>query len=287
MASSDEQRAHPLQGRRVVIATMHGKEAVLVPPLARALGIDAVVPADFDTDRFGTFTREVERFGTPLEAARRKARAAMAATGLPTAIASEGSFGPHPQLGIVPLGQELVLLLDDELGLEVVAEDHTTETNFASAACTSMPELTAFAERVGFPGHRVVLTVRGEPTATVRGLGEPRQLAAEFERLRAHYGTVTAETDMRADRNPTRMRAIARAAERLAERALARCPACRWPGHGVVDAVRGLPCELCGEPSDLVLALVVGCARCGARSEAPRPDGRTTCDPGHCAHCNP
>lgn len=84
-------------GRQAVIGTMHGKEAVIGPRLS-ALGLTSLVPENFDTDRFGTFTGEVKRVGTQLEAARQKARAAMAATGAPIGVASEGSFGPHPAI---------------------------------------------------------------------------------------------------------------------------------------------------------------------------------------------
>jgi len=61
-----------------------------------------VVPAGLDTDGLGTFTGEVERPAPPRETALLKARLAIETTGLPRALASEGSFGPHPALGFVP-----------------------------------------------------------------------------------------------------------------------------------------------------------------------------------------
>ena len=277
---------HPLQGREVAIATMHGKEAVLVPPLRR-FDIVAVRPAALDTDTFGTFTGEVPRQGTPLEAARSKARAAMRLAGTRAAVASEGSFGPHPHSHLVTLAVEIVLLLDDEHGLEVVAEDVGTDTNFAGLDLTTATEAHAFAARIGFPSHHLVLTIENEPAATVRGIAEPDQLLRETARLLRSHGVVRLQTDMRADRNPTRMRAIARAADRLAERAAARCPGCAWPGFGLVRVERGLPCAGCGEPSQLVRTLVHGCARCPEHRELPRTDGRTECDPGACECCNP
>ena len=65
-----------LAGARTVIATMHGKERVIAPLLAEALGLDCLVPSAFDTDRFGTFTREIARTGSQLDAARAKIAAA-------------------------------------------------------------------------------------------------------------------------------------------------------------------------------------------------------------------
>ena len=47
-----------------VLATMHRKDRVIVPLLEHALGLEIRVPRDFDTNRFDTFTREVERTGS-------------------------------------------------------------------------------------------------------------------------------------------------------------------------------------------------------------------------------
>lgn len=278
---------HPLHGKRVAVATMHGKQAVLVPPLAGALALRAEMPANFDSDAFGTFTGDVPRLGSPLEAARRKARAAMAILGVRLAVASEGTFGPHPQLPFVPLAAELVLLLDDELGIEVIAEDVGTATNFAGIEVRSLAEAEAFATRIGFPSHQLVLSVDGDPSATVRGIGDGTRLATELHRRLQQFGRARLATDMRADRNPTRMLAIGRAAARLAERAACRCPSCGWPGFGQIAVERGLPCAACGEPTELVGRLVHGCANCAERHSLPRPDGRLEADPGSCPSCNP
>ena len=103
---------------RVALGTMHGKEAVIAPPLA-ALGV-TVVLAEVETDRFGTFSGEVARTGSMIEAARAKAQAAIAATGLPVGLASEGAYGPHPHFSFLPFGRELLVWLDIRTGQEVV-----------------------------------------------------------------------------------------------------------------------------------------------------------------------
>jgi hypothetical protein len=77
----------PFENRIAVLATMHQKEKAIAPLLASELGMRAIVPAQFDTDRFGTFTREIERIGTQIEAARLKAQAALNLTGEMIAIA--------------------------------------------------------------------------------------------------------------------------------------------------------------------------------------------------------
>ena len=60
------------KGRKLVIATMHNKERVIAPLLEKHLGVEIVVSKQFDSDKFGTFTREIKRVGNQLEAAARQ-----------------------------------------------------------------------------------------------------------------------------------------------------------------------------------------------------------------------
>jgi hypothetical protein len=280
------------RGRTLVVATMHGKEAAIGPAIAAALGVEVRVAEGLDTDVLGTFTGEVERPAAPLETAYRKALLAIERTpGVTLAVASEGSFGPHPQFPFIPSGNELVVLVDTERDLEIHGSDLSTETNFARAECTSRAEVERFLDRARFPGHGVIVERPADASPdsprffkdlTTRSalLGTATDLLRSCDRIVLH-------TDMRAHRNPTRMLAIARAAEALAVRATSSCPVCGTPGFGPVDVRTGLPCELCGEPTALVLATIDGCVRCGHRIERSREDGRTSADAGQCQNCNP
>ncbi|NJK28340.1 MAG: hypothetical protein HC925_07555, partial [Coleofasciculaceae cyanobacterium SM2_3_26] len=80
------------ENRVAAIATMHQKERAIAPIVEPALGIKTMVPPQFDTDAFGTFTRDVDRAGSQVDAARRKAQKALEVTGHTLAIASEGSL---------------------------------------------------------------------------------------------------------------------------------------------------------------------------------------------------
>ncbi len=60
------------EGEDAVLATMHGKERVISPPLESEPGLGVSLADGLATDRFGTFTREVERTGLQLDAARAK-----------------------------------------------------------------------------------------------------------------------------------------------------------------------------------------------------------------------
>jgi hypothetical protein len=98
--------------RLAVLATMHQKEKVIAPLLEQELGIKIIVPQDFNTDIFGTFTREVERPGTQITAAKLKAEKALELTQENLAIASEGSFTPHPLVPYIYCNREIVVFLD-------------------------------------------------------------------------------------------------------------------------------------------------------------------------------
>ena len=87
---------HAYSGTQLALLTRHGKERVLGPAFAAELRCEVVLVGGYDTDRLGTFTRDVIRPGSQLEVAREKARIGMAQAGLPRALSSEGSFVPGP-----------------------------------------------------------------------------------------------------------------------------------------------------------------------------------------------
>ena len=88
----------PFGGRRVSLATCHGKERLLARPFRRGLDLTVVLATGLDTDAFGTFSGERPRPADAPEACRRKAEAGMDRTGLDLGLASEGSFGAQPAL---------------------------------------------------------------------------------------------------------------------------------------------------------------------------------------------
>ena len=81
------------RGRKLVIATMHGKEQVIAPVLQEALGVEMILTGSLNTDTFGTFSGEIPRELSPEAAALAKCNLAMQLTGCDLAVASEGSFG--------------------------------------------------------------------------------------------------------------------------------------------------------------------------------------------------
>ena len=277
-------------GRTLVVATMHGKERVIAPLLEERLGVRCVVARGLDTDRLGTFTREVPRAGDMLEAARAKALAGMRLLGADLGVASEGSFGPDPVVPFLPSNRELLLLCDSSQGYEIQGQHRSLDTNLAKAWVATPAEALAFAERVGFPEHGVIARLDEHSAAGLRKeVRDAAELSAAVEGLLGEAGgPVLLETDMRAHRNPTRMEVIGRAAESLLDALEATCPSCAAPGFAVSELRRGLPCAWCGSPTDLPREEVRSCAPCGASAEAPSAlVAQGGADPRWCDRCNP
>ncbi|NJL20731.1 MAG: hypothetical protein HC895_07865 [Leptolyngbyaceae cyanobacterium SM1_3_5] len=216
-----------------------------------------------------------------------KARAGLELMGGDLAIASEGSFGPHPAMPYLPCGRELVLLLDRYDGQEfvVVGEDLTVETNFRREALRSLDEVESFLQQVGYPSHAVVVETPGGEV--FKGITRCKELRSAVDRALQQDGIVMLETDMRAMYNPTRMLAIARATQDLVSKLQQICPQCNAPGFVTIDRLPGLPCGWCGQPTSLTRSIRTRCQCCEFSQDALFPDGLQTADPMHCAFCNP
>lgn len=281
-----------LKNAIAILATMHGKEQVIAPILEQGLGLKVELATGIDTDRFGTFSHDIERTGSQLDAAKAKIASGFAHfSNARVGIASEGSFGPHPFIPFVPVAREIVLLVDRESGLEIVGHDVSLDTNFSHKVVTDVASALAFAEAVKFPEHGlVVLGAQDDKPAPALALFKKIDDAAELEaavsKVIGICGTAFVETDMRAHRNPTRMTAIGRAASDLVRRYNSLCPVCQWPGYDVTERIKGLPCSLCGEPTEVIRAEVLSCRKCTHREERTVA-GRNQADPGQCAQCNP
>ena len=279
------------KNRTAVIATMHKKEQAIAPLVEQELLLKTVIPDNFNTDLFGTFTRDVKRLGTQIEAARAKAEKAMKITGTSLGIASEGSFGPHPAIPFLPHNREIILFLDKENNLEIIGEEFTTDTNYSHQVVSNLEEAEKFAKKAGFPEHGLVVII-GEPATgqgeIIKGIITPEHLSdAVNYALKKSAGAVHLETDMRAMYNPTRMKAIERATRNLIEKIKTVCPQCYCPGFEIIERKKGLPCSLCNLPTHLTKSVVYQCKKCGFSEEKLFPDGIKTADPGMCQYCNP
>jgi len=269
---------------------MHAKEAAFASA-AELLGAQLIVPHGVDTDAFGTFTGEIERQGDMRETAIAKARAGMSKAGCSIGIASEGSFAPLPAAPFLSQNLELAVLVDRERDIVVVESVASLETNFSAIEVNDNRMLKEWLTRVGFPEHGLIVrSIGGDAQpVNIKGIRSARELQQAIKKARnaAPSEVISLETDMRAHMNPTRMRVIAEAANRLATRLNTLCPGCGSPGWGQVDQVGGLPCADCGLPTTWIKHVINGCPACPHRSDEDRDDGLAAADPQHCAACNP
>jgi len=275
-------------GRKLVIATKHDKEKVIAPLFEDAFGVLCFIPENFDTDLLGTFTGEVERKDDPVTTLRNKCLNAMEIASCDLGIASEGSFGSHPSIFFVPSGDELLIFIDKENNLEIIARELSTNTNFNGAEIKTEKQLHEFAANANFPSHSLILRkAKKDFTEIVKGITNWQTLTQTFKQFIEKFGVVYAETDMRALYNPTRMKVIEIAARKLVEKIKLQCPQCNTPGFGITDARIGLPCGLCGFPTRSVISFVYECKKCGFIKEEILPDNKTVEDPMYCDICNP
>jgi len=278
------------RGRTAVIANKHQKERVIAPLLEQHLGLKIIVPTSINTDQFGTFTLDVHRQGTMLDAARAKALEGMRLTGADIGIASEGSFGPHPEFPLAPANTEIVIFIDTQNDVEIVGGSISLNSNHRHQYVESVKEAIAFAKSIGFPEHALVVRADEHNTThmekgitTLAGLEETVRHLLQQPSL----NKVFLETDMRAHLNPTRMDNIKLATEDLIQNALRMCPKCGTPGLSIIKKEPGLPCQQCGLRTDLPLANVFQCKKCAYIHKELYPEKKKAAEPVHCGYCNP
>jgi hypothetical protein len=280
----------PYFGKCVVMTTKHAKSIAVAPGFHEILGA-AVVEYPLDTDALGTFSGEVERQGSALDCARRKCEWGLDLLNAKFGIASEGSFGPHPFIPFIPSGLEILHFIDRTRDFHLHVSRLCEKTNYRMQTIDSFERLQKFAEETQFPSHALIVRPNlGKSGGVIfKGIDTPEELERSFQRSRTQSsdGLVWVETDMRAHVNPTRMSEISELARQLAHRLATHCPACRAPGWGLVKAEKGLRCEYCDQPTEMIEHEVFGCVLCDHTERKQRPDGLEKAPQMHCGWCNP
>lgn len=275
-------------GRNLLIASKHQKERVIAPLVVEALGIKDVIITDFDTDTLGTFSGEVSRIDDPISTVRNKCLKAMELSDSDLAIASEGSFGPHPTFFFCAANEEFIIFIDKKNKLEIIERVISTETNFDAKTITSEEELLAFCDKVQFPSHAVILRPAvNDYTQIFKGIQDIQVLKEAYKQLSSNYSTVYIETDMRAHKNPSRMKVIEEATKKLIVKIQSTCPNCSISGFGIIVSKVGLPCQQCHLPTKSTLSYIYACLACGHQEEKKYPHAKIWEDPMYCDFCNP
>lgn len=279
---------------RLLMVTDHQKGALLSPLFQQAFGMEVIeVSPPTSTDSLGTFSGEVERPAGPLDTLKLKASLVPPdQDGLTKPIArlaSEGSFGPHPELLFVPLNQEWVGILLPG-GLFVTGYAQSTRTNYQQATVSTVREAQDFfaqanSQATDTPAHAIILTHEAMTKTYRKGLLTADEVAQAFEQLRAlGPAPIQASTDMRAHLNPTRQTVIRAAAQNLIDNLRRACPNCQHVGFKLVGLERGLPCSWCSRPTRAPLAERYQCPSCAYEQTIPL--STTTADPAICNFCN-
>lgn len=276
------------RGRKLLIATKHGKEKVIAPILESALKVKCFIIENLDTDKLGTFTGEVERADAPLTTLRKKCLMAMELVNCDLLVANEGSFGPHPTAYFIPADDEFLMLIDKKNDLEIIVRELSTETNFNGANISTHKELIEFTELANFPSHGLIIKNKKEGFSAIsKGIIDLNNLNHTFKSFIEEYGEAYVETDMRAMFNPTRMKVIEKATHQLVAKIKCCCPNCNAPGFGITTSTPGLPCELCSLPTHSALNYTYTCIKCNFSKVEKYPNGKTKEDPTYCEACNP
>lgn len=274
--------------RMLVIATMHKKEQVLTPILESGLGVKCILPDNFNTDQWGTFSGEIERTLDPISTARQKCLKAMELSGCDLGIASEGSFGPHPSLFFVHADDEFMILIDLKNKIEIISRELSTNTNFNAKTIHSEKELLDFASLINFPSHGLILKGTNDTNNLIhKGIVNQTELIQAFNDLKQKDLLVQVETDMRAMYNPTRMSVIETVAKKLIKKVQSTCPNCQMPGFDITDIQAGLLCSFCEKPTKSTIAYISVCSHCDFTKKHMYPNGKTKEDPMYCDFCNP
>lgn len=276
------------KNRKLLIASMHQKDHVIAPLLEKIYGIRSFINTELNTDLLGTFSGEIERNDDPLTSARKKCLLGMEISGADLAIASEGSFGPHPSIFFIPAHEEIMILIDKKNNIEITAQLLSTDTNFSGTEVHLKDALLAFCEQVKFPSHGLIFKNTQHHFSEIdKGICSYNELNHLFDKYISKYGSVFVETDMRAMFNPTRMKNIELLTEKLIIKINTQCPNCKIPGFSVTERKAGLPCQLCDLPTQSTWKHISICKHCQYQETIEFPDGKEFEDPMYCDFCNP
>ena len=275
------------QLKQASFLTKHGKERVVLPLLKESLGLEVRHVDSFDTDQFGTFTRDIERKGNQLEAAIAKARKGMEIAGTKIGIASEGLFTTDPYAGMFPWNNEIVVLVDDAIDIVVVGMASSHAQSY-STLVDDLADLESHLNKANFPSHHLVVRPENHSNPNfVKGVSTLEELHAAFISAKniGLNGKVFIENDLRAFANPTRMQNIFSATINLTEKIKSTCPQCGFPGFWLTKLNTGLICSGCNSLTKQAKSKTYSCLKCG--HEEIRGVKKAFADPRECNYCNP
>lgn len=269
--------------QEIMIATKHHKEKVIGPIFEKHLGCK-IITSTFDTDTLGTFTGEVPRLYEAHKTCELKAYQAAQFENALFAVASEGSFGPHPLVPMIPQAHEIMVFIDKINQLSIFEHLYSQDTNYFTQTIYPESQLDPLLKSIQFPSHAVCIQT---PTNLFKGIQSHETLDDILKREFKQHSSLFLCSDMRAMMNPTRMKVIETLAEKLVRRIQSLCPYCSMPGFGMIGVEGYLPCQACQQHSSVFALEAWGCTKCDYQEKRLRKDGKTSIEPQFCHYCNP
>lgn len=272
---------------KILLATKHKKEQVIQKPFQETFNAKIVIPENYDTDELGTFTGEIPRLSTPYETVIKKAKDAAIKYHFNYALASEGSFGPHPDNFFILADIEFMSFVDIDNDIVVVESEITSETNYSYKDITVHDEHQSFLNQVYFGTHGIIVKNMDNNAVLAKGVQQHDCLSKILQEAFKNAKIVRLQTDMRAMMNPTRMNTIQRLTIKLIQRLQAQCKKCGSPGFGKIHTCDHLICRLCGTKTEKYRSKILSCIKCDYEEKLSRDDGLQQADPRDCSYCNP
>lgn len=273
---------------------MHGKEQVLSGLFADNLEARLVLPVGMDTDKFGTFSGEIERSADVKSVLRRKAHKGMERLGLEYGLASEGSFSSQPWLPFLGNNQESLLFVDARNEIEIFANVVNPSRQIDFCEAESESDVINFCRRVGCGSQGVILKPdynHLDPAWIFKGIINELDAVKIFHQIQEKFESkkIWIETDHRSHFSPKRQKVIFKAGEKLMGSLMSQCPRCHTPGFQMSDYLRGLVCSGCGLKSNKAEKEIWTCLSqsCDYNEIRNRLDGIKSLDPSQCHWCNP
>lgn len=274
-------------GKEILLATMHQKELAIQGPFEEHLGCKIIVPHNYDTDQFGTFSGEKRRYMTAREMVVHKAKIASKQYGYPLSIATEASFGAHPIIPLMPFHEEFMVFLNTTDNKQIIVKKQTNLTNYGFAEFNKGEDYNFFLFTHSFPSHALIVRAINTNQVIAKGIQTTEELQSAIKIAFSISPRIRLETDMRAMFNPTRMKVIQELTIELVNRIQTLCPNCHTYGFGDIEVAGHLPCSECGFETTLYQNIIKKCISCDLKVSHPRPDNLNQAEPTYCNNCNP
>lgn len=275
-----------LQGKQILLVSKHKKEQAIQPVFKKVFDTEIIVCENVDTDLFGTFSGEIKRAETAKITVAKKCWAGLKINPeFRFALASEGSFGSHPDSFYLPYNEEWLIFIDRETHTEVYAKSGTTKANFISETISDIEQLQNILSKMS--DNYFVLKNEIDEKVLLKGSKNIIQISEVATQEFKHGKKILLETDLRAMNNPLRMENIAQAAQKLVENLQSKCPNCKSIGFSIEKAIKGLACESCKLPSPYPKYHVKVCNNCEHEEIVEPIHKLKSLEPQYCQICNP